>query len=226
MLHDGHRERLRQKAESDVTELHEKLELFLFGVLPRVNTNEIAHDLLNRFGGIDGVLCANIEQLKSVPGVGHTAAIYIKNLAGILREYQLSLCHTSELLTSDWELNKYLSALFIGTSYETMIMLMFSAKGKFLGSKTVGAGTYSQNLVAVRQAQLYALSANAASLIFAHNHPNKLALPSDTDIESAAQLNIRFKNIGIDILEHYIIANGRCVPYSDKIDEYFEESDD
>ena len=51
--HDGHRIRMREKLESgnlaDLPE-HEQLEILLFSVIPRGNTNEIAHELLKKFG--------------------------------------------------------------------------------------------------------------------------------------------------------------------------------
>ena len=60
--HHGHRDRMREKLEhgslADFPE-HEQLEVLLFSVIPRGNTNEIAHELLRRFGSIYGVLSAD-----------------------------------------------------------------------------------------------------------------------------------------------------------------------
>ena len=56
-VHDGHRDRkrdqfLRNGAES--FEEHELLELLLFYAIPRKDTNPIAHELINRFHGLQG----------------------------------------------------------------------------------------------------------------------------------------------------------------------------
>ena len=80
-IHAGHRERLKErfrenglKAFSDV----EAIELLLFYALPRCNTNEIAHNLLNRFGSYKAVMEADISELKLVQGVGENAATLIR----------------------------------------------------------------------------------------------------------------------------------------------------
>ena len=83
-VHKDHRKRLRERYEregADSFEPHELLELFLFDAIPRVNTNPIAHRLLNRFGSLDGVLRASAEELMEVKGIGEKAASYIVECA-------------------------------------------------------------------------------------------------------------------------------------------------
>ena len=69
-MHEGHRQRLYDKFSRDTKALsdHEILELMLFPLLPRVNTNAIAHDLLSAFGDLNGVLGATEKQLCTVRG--------------------------------------------------------------------------------------------------------------------------------------------------------------
>lgn len=75
--HAGHRERIRQRFAEDGFESyqpHKVLEQVLFTVIPRVNTNETAHALLDRFGFVEGVLDAPVDELTKIPGIGKTAA--------------------------------------------------------------------------------------------------------------------------------------------------------
>ncbi|MBR4205622.1 MAG: hypothetical protein IKQ92_09115 [Clostridia bacterium] len=84
--HSGHRQRMFQRfMESgfDGYQPHEVIEQLLFEVLPRRNTNEIAHALIDRFGTIAGVLSARREDLMQVPGIGGVSADF---LTGILPE--------------------------------------------------------------------------------------------------------------------------------------------
>ena len=82
LLHEGHRKRLRARYERagllDFAD-HEILELLLFDYLPRVNTNPIAHRLLNRFGTLDKVFAASEAELCEIEGIGPKTA---KRLAG------------------------------------------------------------------------------------------------------------------------------------------------
>ncbi len=79
--HVNHRKRLRDRFSregADAFHPHELLELFLFDALPRVNTNTIAHALIDRFGSLEGVLTADVRELTKVKGIGIKTAEYIK----------------------------------------------------------------------------------------------------------------------------------------------------
>ena len=76
-LHTGHRNRMRKKFREsgfDSFEPHEMLEMLLFHSYTRGNTNPIGHELIRRFGSLDGVLGATYEELCAVPGVGPRSA--------------------------------------------------------------------------------------------------------------------------------------------------------
>ena len=75
--HDGHRQRLKTEflARPDSFPDHKLLELLLFYANPRSDTNPLAHELLDRFGSLAGVLDATPEELQKVKGVGEHAAV-------------------------------------------------------------------------------------------------------------------------------------------------------
>lgn len=78
--HSGHRERLRNRfiANGDKSLYnHEILEMLLFYPIPRLNTNNIAHELIKRFGSLKNVLTADKNELQSVKGMGETSASFI-----------------------------------------------------------------------------------------------------------------------------------------------------
>ena len=72
LLHEKHRERMRQKylAAKETLSDHEILEILLYNVIPRKNTNPIAHRLCRRFGSLRGVLEADHSELLQVEDVG------------------------------------------------------------------------------------------------------------------------------------------------------------
>ena len=89
-MHDGHRERLRERflrEGLDSFEDHNILELLLFYVIPRKDTNELAHLLLDRFGSLSAVLEAPYEELKTVPGIGELSASLLCLIPEISRKY-------------------------------------------------------------------------------------------------------------------------------------------
>ena len=79
-VHDGHRERLRARfAEHGLESFNElnALELLLCYAIPRRDTNELAHRLLDAFGSLSGVFQASMQELTSIPGIGENAAALI-----------------------------------------------------------------------------------------------------------------------------------------------------
>ena len=85
-LHDGHRARKKEQFRRqglDGFADHEVLELLLYYAIPRKDTNEIAHRLLQKFGSLQNVFSAPLEELAKVDGVGESAALFLTLVGGI-----------------------------------------------------------------------------------------------------------------------------------------------
>ncbi len=77
-VHDGHRARMRDKIRKGGLgsfQQHEILEYLLFSFVPRKDTNEIAHALIDKFSSLSGVLNASEEDLEKVSGMTQNAAL-------------------------------------------------------------------------------------------------------------------------------------------------------
>ena len=89
-VHDGHRDRLREKIVSagiESLQPHEILEFLLFAFIPRKDTNAIAHELINTFGSFADVLSTDVDRLMAVKGMTKNAAIFLNSLPDVLRVY-------------------------------------------------------------------------------------------------------------------------------------------
>ena len=90
----GHRERLISKALKfgiESFQKHEVLELFLFTIIPRKDTNQIAHELIKRFGTFYNICSAPTGELLKIKGVGRRTAQQFKLFPAIARAYLLSM---------------------------------------------------------------------------------------------------------------------------------------
>ena len=88
-LHDGHRKRVKERFISeglDKFQDHQILELLLFYAVPRKDTNELAHTLLNKFRSLSGVMDAPIEVLQE-NGLSENAAVLIKLIPSVCSAY-------------------------------------------------------------------------------------------------------------------------------------------
>ena len=87
-IHSGHRKRVKAnviKNGFSQLEEHKLLELMLFYSIPREDTNELAHKLINHFGSFEDIFKANVEQLKRVDGVGDNKILNLNNLVDSLK---------------------------------------------------------------------------------------------------------------------------------------------
>ena len=212
--HEGHRERLRNRflASPSSFEDHELLELLLFYVFPRINTNEIAHDLLNRFGSIKGILDAGIPALTQVNEIGDKAALFLRVISETLSRYKIEATEIKNPLESHDSLATYLRSLFAGTDNEVTYLLLFDNKNRLILCSQVAEGFSCGNVISMRKIIQLSVNSNAACSILAHNHPHGKAIPSGEDLASTNNVNIVMTLSGIKFIDHFIIAGNECMP--------------
>ncbi len=209
-IHDGHRQRLRQRFLEeglDHFEEHQVLELLLFYCIPRQDTNQLAHNLLEHFGSFANVLEASPAELKKIPGVGDNAATFLTLVMEAGRYYQISRQSKQKILTSVDQCGDYLVPYFRGRTNETVFLLCMDAKCKVLCCKEVGEGSVNSASVPIRRIVQMALAVNATSVVLAHNHPSGLALPSDEDVQTTHQLAAALNAVEIGLVDHIIVAD-------------------
>ena len=213
-IHDGHRQRLKDrfcKEGLDHFEEHQVLELLLFYCIPRIDTNPVAHALLNRFGSLSQVLEAPVEELKKVPGIGENAAVFLSLITAAGRYYQVNCAARTVILTSVDACGKYLLPLFYGRRNEIVYLLCLDAKCKVLCCKEIGEGSVNSAGVPIRRIVETALAANATSVVLAHNHPSGVAVPSDADIQTTRRVAIALDAVEIGLIDHIVVADADFV---------------
>ena len=214
MTHDGHRKRLKSRFLNapESFEDHELLELILFYTIPRKNTNETAHKLLNRFGSVKGILDASTEALCEIDDIGPNSALYIKAIASLLLRYENSDIKSDGLLKSPAALTAFLKSLFIGTQNESSYILLFDNSRRLLSCEKIGEGFSMEHNLSLRKIALSSISSNAASAILVHNHPSGKAFPSGEDIHATNKIKMLLDSFGIVLMEHFIVAEEECRP--------------
>ena len=209
-VHDGHRERLKERFRSEgldgFTEV-QVLELLLFYSVPRKDTNEIAHALLEKFGTLAQVVDANPADLEQVPGMGSSSARFLKLLSAAGRRYQISRTESATILRTLEQCGAYLQPRFFGRKHEAVFLLCLDAKCKVLACKQVGEGSVNSAGVPIRRIVETALSANATMVVLAHNHPSGLALPSADDIQTTKRLAVALDTVEITLIDHLVFSD-------------------
>ena len=190
------------------------LELLLFYCLGRKDTNPLAHELLARFGSLNGVFNATAEELERVPGVGEHVSTFLTLIPQVGRYYQIHQTQTGQILRTIQQCGKYLTPYFYGRENETVFLLCLDAKCKVLACKMVGEGSVNSANVPVRRVVEMALNANATSVVLAHNHPSGLALPSEDDIQTTIHIARAMAAVEITLADHIVVADNDFVSLS------------
>lgn len=217
-IHSGHRGRLKARFQKEGLEHFTEvqvLELLLFYAIPQKDTNPIAHALLDRFGSIAGVLQAREEDLMTVPNIKENAAILLRLIPQLMSRYWRSSRDVGDILTTTAQCGQYLLPYFFMARDEKVYLLSLDAKCKVLDCRLVQSGSVNTAGVSVRKVVEAALSANATSVILAHNHTSGIALPSDADKETTRRLFAALDAVGILLADHIIVAGDDFVSMAD-----------
>jgi DNA repair protein RadC len=209
-LHAGHRARLKARAAKnglDSFDDHQILELLLFYVIPRKDTNPIAHRLLNKFRTLQGVFEATREQLLEVEGIGEKAADFLRFIPGISRRYLLSRQIKSVRLSSTSQIGDFMAPYFIGKTEETVYMLCLDARNMPISCEQIHTGTATAVEICTPKIVAEALKKNAVSVVLAHNHPKGFSIPSSNDIAGTLAIKDALEKVRIRLIDHIIISD-------------------
>lgn len=209
-IHAGHRQRLKErflKDGLDNFEEHQVLELLLFYGIPQRDTNEIAHELIQKFGSLSKVLEATPEELAEVKYVGDNVTTLFKLITAVARYYQVSCAMREVILSTIEACGRYLVPFFYQRPNETVFLLCLDAKCKVLSCEKVGEGGVNSAGIPIRKIVEMALKANATSVILAHNHPSGLAIPSGEDIQTTRRVAMALDAVEIVLADHIIVAD-------------------
>ncbi|MET0017354.1 DNA repair protein RadC [Oscillibacter sp.] len=216
-IHDGHREKMRRRfLETGLAGFadHEALELLLFYAIPRRDTNALAHQLLERYGSLETVLAAPVEDLQKVKGMGESAALLLR-LVPMLTERSRRREDALVILNSTEKAGNYMLHRFDGKKNELVYELCLDRKGKLLASKLLTEGDVNGAELNIRKLVGNALMTNASAVILSHNHPSGVALPSSEDFTTTDRVRTALESVGVQLVDHIIVADGDFVSMRD-----------
>ena len=209
MDHTGHRERLRQRYRTEGLNgfsAHEVLELLLTFAIPRINTNGLAHLLMDRFGSLRAVLEAPPEELTQVPGIGPQAAVLLSMLLPVLRRYEQEKNAPRTKLDVYADLAAYCRALYHGINVEHCYLLCLDARMNLLACVCLSKGTPSEVNIHPRMVVTEVVRHSATGVVLCQNHPAGSPDPSQADVEVTQDISAVLSALGIRLYDHVIIS--------------------
>ncbi len=211
-LHSGHRERLRKRfLETGINgfEEHELLELLLFYALPRVNTNEIAHALINKFGSLAAVLDADREEIASVKGLSENSAVLLSIMGDMCRDYaDASFCDRK--FSAMGEAETYLLDYFKPIRSEICVIMNVSMRCELMGMHCFTHNELLPGFINARNLAEIVFRNRIRRIVIGQNRVGRLPVPDENDYIITKTLSELLCPLGVEIYDHVICGERKA----------------
>lgn len=173
---------------------------------------ELAVEILSKDrSGIRYLAECRPEELSSINGIGKAKACEIlaavelgRRIASVPAEEKNVIKSSSNIADIFMEKMRY-------HKKEHFISLMINAKGQIIEETEVSIGDLCSSTTHPREVFIDAVRRSAGSVIFVHNHPSGDPTPSEMDVTTTKRLMEAGEILGIPVLDHIIIGDGRYV---------------
>ena len=226
-IHAGHRQRMTNKLLQSPNAMldHELLEVLLYSVMPRKNTNPLAHKLLATFGNLPRLFRATKEELMTIDGVGNKIASEII-VVGKIAQRLTVLKETKESLNSTFNIKKIAIQDFEGLLEEKLLVYLLDKDYKKIVS-LLFVGKYSQIAIDVANIANAIAIHKPQHVVMVHNHPSGDVNPSEWDDLTTKKIHLICTFHGVNLADHIIIHGENTFSYflSGKLDELKQNAD-
>lgn len=172
------------------------------------NALTLANRLLSKFGDLRGVASATVRELCEIRGMGKTKSVQVKAAFELGRRSGSSQLEPGVVLMSPEDIVDHMTYHLGDLDREHFCALLLNTRGVLVGETTVSIGSLNASIVHPRELFRDALRHSAASIIVVHNHPSGDPSPSQEDIALTRRLVRCGRLMGIEVLDHVIIASG------------------
>ena len=217
--HNGHRERLRDRALAGglaTSPDYELLELYLFRSARMGDVKPKAKALMARFGSLGAVLCASLADLRSVPGIGEVAALDLKLVHELAQRIGREPASRRTVISSWSALLSYVRVAMQHEAREQVRVLYLDRKNQLILDEVANHGTVDHAPVYPREIVRRALELSASSLILVHNHPSGDPTPSKADIDITQAVIAAAKPLDIAVHDHLVVGREGVVSFKAK----------
>jgi DNA repair protein RadC len=219
-IHKEHRKRVKENvAKNGFSHLeeHKLLELLLFYSIPRVDTNETAHNLLNEFGSLEEIFKASHYRLKRVDGVGDNTALMLNTIGEIFSRIQTKEPEKKIRYKDVNVLKECCVEMLRGANVEKIILYCFDASWRLKKHSIISDGTETAATIDIAKIVQIVLDTGAPLAVISHNHPEGAAEASAADIDATRNIAVMLRKLGVYLADHVIVGgNGDAYSmYSD-----------
>ncbi len=169
-----------------------------------------AQKIISKFGNLEKISEASIEELSQIKGIGLAKAAQIKSVFEIARRMNSPVkdCKNKDLSNPE-AVYDLISGRIKDYNKEHFYLISLNSRGHSVGE--ISIGTINSNLVHPREVFGEAIKAKAVSVIFVHNHPSGDPKASSNDIHFTKKLIEAGQVLGIGVQDHVIITKNKSL---------------
>jgi len=206
---DKPREKLLNKGV-EALKNEELLAILLGSGVQGKDVRKLAREIISLMDGDFDRL--SLQALCDIHGLGQAKASQILASIELSKRY---LIKSNKRITSAQEVYEELKS-FSTKSQEHFLTITLDGASHIINIRTVFIGTLNQSLVHPREVFADAIADRAAGIIIAHNHPSGTLEASRADMEVTRRLKEVSKLVGIELLDHVILAKDGFYSFSDE----------
>ncbi len=201
------RERLLREGAQALSDA-ELLAIFLRTGVAGQTAVDLARELLGRFDGLRGLLDADRRQFCAARGLGEAKFAQLQAVLEMARRYLGEELRRGAAMTTPDTVRRFLAAQLRGEAREVFACLFLDNRHRLIAFERLFLGSLTGASVHPREVVRRALTLNAAAVIFAHNHPSGLCIPSAADIAITRRLQAALDLVEVRVLDHVIVGDG------------------
>lgn len=203
--HERPRERLLAHGAHSLSDA-ELLAVFLRVGIRGMTAVDLAQHSLRHFGGLPGLFGAGLDAFSRLPGLGTAKYAQLQAVLELARRTLRAELHGAPLFRSPGNVTEYLRLHLGHLPHEVFVVLFLDTQHRLIAQEEMFRGTLTQTAVYPREVVKRALAHNAASVVFAHNHPSGSTLPSAADRALTEQLVRALSIVDVRVLDHFVVT--------------------
>jgi len=200
------REKLLSKGAEALSDA-ELLAIFLRTGCKGKSAVDLARQLLTDFGGLKPMLQASEADFCQHNGLGPAKYTQLQAVLEMAKRHLYEQLSRGDALCSPTETRQFLTAQLASYPHEVFACLFLDNRNRIISFEKMFFGTIDGASVYPREVVRLALKKNAASVIFAHNHPSGVAEPSAADEAITQRLKQALGLVDIRVLDHFVIGD-------------------
>ena len=199
------RERLVARGPAALTHA-ELIAILLRTGLKGANAVRVGQSLLQKYGSLNALALATVDELKQVPGIGRDKAATLVAAFALAKRMEEERREESPPLDNPATVVQFMRETNRLRNVEEFQVLLLNVRKRLIRMEEISHGLLDTILVHPREVFRAAIVANAAGIVLVHNHPSGDPAPSEADIKVTRDLIRAGQLLKIEVVDHVIIG--------------------